>query len=87
MGIQLGMGGAKVYRDERGRYPANVDGGYPILYYSKDGSTLCARCASEEDTSDPVVGADIFYEGPAEMCEDCNAVIESAYGNPDESEE
>lgn len=34
----------------------------------------------------PVVG-DIYYEGSPEFCADCNAEIESAYGDPDEDEE
>lgn len=66
-------------------------GGYPILYVTDDAETLCARCVN--DLSNPihftgdkdgwrVDGATIHYEGADEHCAHCNAVIESAYGDP-----
>ena len=56
-------------------------GGYPVVYYTRDGLTVCARCANVTDTSDPVVGGDIYWEGPALTCEDMGEIIESAYGD------
>jgi hypothetical protein len=38
------------------------------------------------DDRDVPVDYDIYYEGPTQYCEECNAEIESAYGNPDEEE-
>jgi hypothetical protein len=77
-------------------YPAHAwPGGYPVVYYTADGLTICARCANDPDTSDPVTAGDIYWEGPAMPCDDgsqCGAmvngawspgVIESAYGDPD----
>ena len=28
---------------------------------------------------------DVYYEGPDMTCDNCSAIIESAYGDPDES--
>lgn len=67
-------------------------GGYSIIYYTRDGLTICHLCASDVDTSDPVVGSDVYWEGPTLYCEDGHAcrdasgsprAIESAYGDPD----
>jgi len=81
-------------RDEKGKLPEFAwPGGYPILYLDKENSVLCAKCANtldtvEEDWSDDKPTAYfIYWEGPAEICEECNCDIESAYGNPDEEEE
>ncbi len=59
-------------------------GSYTILYVTKRGETLCAKCA-EADTQedDPVVGGQVFWEGPSEFCVNCNVEIESSYGDPD----
>lgn len=84
-------------RDDDGRLPAYVwPGGYTMVYYTADGLMICARCANDPDTSDPVVDGDVYWEGPAVPCDDgsqCGAmvggswtsgVIESAYGDSDE---
>ncbi len=60
-------------------------GGYPVVYYTRDGLTVCARCANDPDTSDPVTAGDIYWEGPTLACEDKGEPIESAYGDPDAS--
>lgn len=60
--------------------PNNAEG-YPVVYYTDEGMTLCPKCANDPDKND-VTGADVFYEGPPEYCDDCNAVMESAYGDP-----
>jgi hypothetical protein len=81
--VPLGALGSFVARDDAGAFPASVDGGYPLVYYTRDGLTVCPACASKTDTSDPVVGADVFYEGADEACDDCATVMQSAYGDPD----
>lgn len=59
-------------------------GCYPILYYTKQGETLCAACATEEaaqeDSDDPVMYADVYWEGESESCAGCSKELESAYG-------
>ena len=69
-------------RDDTGKLPAFTSlGGYTMAYYTQDGLTVCAPCANKEDTSDPVIAGDVYWEGPELECDDC--VIESAYGDPD----
>jgi hypothetical protein len=59
-------------------------GGYPIIYFDHDMSPICADCANKHDWSDArIVVADVYWEGPDELCANCNAVIPSAYGDPD----
>lgn len=78
---------ARWITDEDTKLPAYAwPGGYPITYLTSDGATVCADCANDEDVSDDIVAGDIFYEGPAEECAGCGKIIESAYGDPDESE-
>ena len=66
-------------------------GGYPLYYAVRDGGILCPGCANSSrareatvDCSDdeqwPVVGAGINWEDSAMYCDNCNNVIESAYG-------
>ena len=81
-------------RDSQGKLPAYAwPGGYPIIYFAKDMGVLCPKCANEytperdnEDQLKPVA-CDVYYEGPAEICEHCNAEIPSAYGDPDNPKE
>lgn len=84
----------KIKDDNDGKFPAYAwPGGYPIIYIANDGETVCADCmndpsnadwAFDKDSHDRVVGWDIYYEGPPEHCVNCNAEIESAYGDPDD---
>lgn len=70
--------------DNDGQLPAFAwPGGYPMYYLTRSGLSICAVCASEPDTSDPVVDGDTYMEGPGMQCEDCGQVIDSAYGDPD----
>lgn len=77
------------WRDEDGKLIAFAwPGGYPIFYLDGDNSTLCPDCANKADQDPdefenfkPVAG-DVYYEGPDLFCDQCNAVIESAYGDP-----
>lgn len=81
--IPCGIDGARLTLQADGLYPAFVDGGYPVIYYTESGCTVCNKCASDYDNSDPATGADIYYEGPVAQCDDCGCLIESAYGDPD----
>ena len=73
-------------RDANGQLPAfGWPGCYPLQYFTKDGLVVCAKCASRDidDAQSAVIGCSVYWEGPAMQCDDCNAVIESAYGDPD----
>ena len=64
-------------------------GGYPIAYLDADCNTYCADCSTEAlqahyDAYGRTVDYFIHYEGPSLFCQDCNAKIESAYGDPEE---
>jgi hypothetical protein len=64
-----------------GKLPAWAwPGGYPLIYVTENGLTVCPPCANEADTSDPVTDGDVFWEGAPLTCEDCGKLIESAYG-------
>lgn len=64
-------------------------GGYPIIYFDREDSVLCAKCATKSHLDlDEVpqfkpVACDAYYEGPTIQCDSCNADIESAYGDPE----
>ena len=64
-------------------------GGYPIIYLDRENSTLCAKCATRDFKDSSVraeykpIACDVYWEGPTIQCDDCNADIESAYGDPD----
>lgn len=81
-------------RNDKGELPAYAwPGGYPMVYMAKDNGILCPKCANaykaEKDNEEQLkpVGYFIHYEGTPEQCEHCNAFIESAYGDPNESKE
>ncbi len=61
-------------------------GGYPVVFGLSDGSILCAHCAERVFImeNEPSVWAEIHYEGPSIWCDECNAEIESAYGDPED---
>jgi len=52
-------------------------------------TVCCPTCARDTDKWPDliIVASWIFYEGPVEFCEWCNAPVESAYGDPDEFED
>lgn len=65
-------------------------GCYPVIYLTEHCEVLCADCATKalyqlDDEYDPPVTHDVFWEGSPEWCADCNKVIESAYGDPEET--
>ena len=78
----------RLHRDETGKLPAFAwPGGYPMYYFDKHGDVLCPRCANREiDDSAAIVNGGVYWEGPIIQCDDCGEDIESAYGDPEESE-
>jgi hypothetical protein len=77
-------------RQNDGKLPAYAwPGGYPIVYMAMDNGILCPKCANdykpERDNAEQLepVAYFVHYEGVAEQCDNCNATIESAYGDPD----
>jgi len=81
-----------------GKLPAYAwPGGYPILYLFSNGEVCCPSCASGENGSEARIDSDdmlavddwtlvgyfVHYEGPGEYCAHCNAVTDSAYGDPE----
>lgn len=79
------------------REPFAFPGGYPKVLIMQDGECLCATCAKAEyrqvsdatrhpftNTQWQAIGVDIHWEGAAIQCANCNADIESAYGEPEE---
>jgi hypothetical protein len=67
-------------------------GGYPLAYYAEDGGVFCADCVNGEDVreiDDPqwnVMEVDTHLEGAPLHCDNCNAEIPSAYGDPEEDD-
>lgn len=62
-------------------------GGYPLFYLDGHNSILCPECANESCNDDipafrPCAYA-VHWEGEPLICDNCNAEIESAYGEPD----
>ncbi len=69
-------------RDEEGRLPAHAwPGGYPIIYLTRDGEVYCAACANKDDLYSTPVAYRTYFEGPDLHCDECNTLIESAYGD------
>lgn len=72
-------------------------GGYPMYYVTQDGGVLCPDCANgrngseASETSDDaqwkLERAEVHWEGLPMNCEHCNAVIDSAYGDPDATDD
>jgi len=74
-------------------------GGYPLVYVDEYNNELCPDCANdfvrelanetdpdERDMVTRVTEWYIYHEGPSMCCDECNAEIESAYGNPFEDD-
>ena len=85
------MNNLDTIRNDKGELPAFAwPGGYPMFYVDGDGQCLCATCATkslndpDEIPSFKPIAYDVYYEGPTMQCDNCNADIESAYGDPDE---
>ena len=75
-------------KDPKGNFPSVAwPGSYPIVYYTRNGLAICASCASRKiDDARAVISHDIYLEGPDIQCDDCETILESAYGDPDITE-
>lgn len=76
--------------------------GYPGMFLMRDGSCLCLRCARENalrigresfgrhsaylEKGWQVEAEGPHWEGPPINCDECQEMIESAYGDPDAEE-
>ena len=68
---------------EEGSLPAHsFPGSYPLIYLKGNNDILCSSCATKE--VEEIVYHDIYWEGASIHCEECNAEIESAYGEVEE---
>ncbi len=81
--------------------PRTSLGSYPVHAIMADGEPLCHACISDEsnpvhdgcptgkclesDRQWCYMDADVYWEGPTLHCANCNAELESAYGDPDVS--
>jgi len=78
----------KITRNADGTLPAYAwPGGYPIRYHDEDGGEYCPSCANQTDADPPIVGGDVAWEGPADLCGGCGKLMETAYGDPDDETE
>lgn len=68
---------------ERGELPAfTFPGMYPIIYIAHNGTILCPKCATK--SPEEIADHSAHMEGEPIVCDACNAIIESAYGVPEE---
>lgn len=59
---------------------------YPIIYITKgSGEVLCGDCAS--DVASEIDSHHLHMEGAPLLCDECAAIIESAYGVPEGDED
>lgn len=58
-------------------------GGYPIVYVTQYNDFLCPRCVTKAG-QDTTVDCFVHWEGEAISCEECNRMIDSAYGEVSE---
>lgn len=55
-----------------------------MYYLDHDCGVICPKCANDDDWTDKdIIAYDVHYEGAPLQCENCNALIESAYGDPE----
>lgn len=59
-------------------------GGYQMIYVTRDGDVLCAKCAWIAIVGDNPTISTVYWEGADLYCDDCGALLPSAYGDPDE---
>jgi len=64
-------------------------GGYPLFYMDEENNVLCPRCAfkDKDDEYRIITDYEINWEDSTLYCEECNDLIESAYGTDDEEEQ
>ena len=76
--------------------PHDYSHGYPIVLWLSDGEPMHPTCARKtalqlgrtyRNRYEPrPLGLNAYWEGPDLQCVECGEPIESAYGDPDESE-
>jgi hypothetical protein len=63
-------------------------GGYTLMYLDERDNVLCAECADVHvEEGGKLNSCGTYDEGPVMYCDECNAEIESSYGDPDEEDE
>ena len=69
-------------------------GGYPLFYVTKDCGVLCPKCANKnlkltlgDDPQWRIVDCDINYEDTSLYCDNCNELVESAYGEDEDDDQ
>lgn len=71
--------------------PCAWPGMYPLYWLDSDNSVLCHKCANESALCEDQipsflpVAADVNWEDDSLYCDNCNARIESAYGENQET--
>ena len=81
------------------REPYAWPGGYPVVVVMADGELMCPDCAKSNfrqivsatkaryNDGWKAAGASVNWEGADEHCCNCNAALESAYGETENNEE
>ena len=91
---------ANILRDDDGKVVKFAwPGCYTVSYLAGDGDMICSDCVQNEpnvyDADDYKPGDDpawridghyVNWEGPPEVCANCNKEVESEYGDPDSEE-
>lgn len=55
---------------------------YNLMYFDNAGTVFCSDCATKRFKENETLFYQTYDEGPTLYCEDCNAAIESNYGDP-----
>lgn len=59
-------------------------GGYTVVFMDRENNVFCANCAKEVYIMEGLeLTASTFDEGNPLYCDECNAVMESSYGESD----
>ena len=60
-------------------------GGYTIIFLDVENNLYCADCAKKAYIMEGIeLIAGTYDEGPDMHCDECNAILESSYGDPDQ---
>lgn len=80
-GVSKGQG-LESYKSNGEFIAHTIFGGYPALYFIEHDEVICSSCANEY--KEEVIAAFLHYEGQPICCYYCNAMLDSAYGDPEE---
>ena len=53
-----------------------------LIYFDNAGNVYCSDCATKRFQASEELFYNVYDEGPALYCEDCNTAIDSNYGDP-----